>query len=305
MDEFDNIVTFVRTVEAGSLSAAAKSFHVTPSAISKKLAKLEDQLGVVLLTRNSRNFALTDHGVEFFKTCSESLSHIKEARDSVSRYSIEAKGFLRVAIGQGFGRLYLAPLIHSFIRQNPGLSVQLLFGMQGQLFEQQVDVLISTRDPQGSNFVVRPLFPYNRITCASPSYISEHGMPDSIEDLASHNCLAFSLPNSSDHEWRFAVPGRIRKLHVNGNLTANNNDALLAAALSGLGIVHMPEYVVWPAIKRGDLIDLFPALTRDALETKRLTMNAYFPKSKNRLRKVTVFVDFLTKAFKAGIPEML
>jgi len=303
MTDLDSVYVFVRTVDAGSFSAAARELRVTPSAISKKVARLEDRLGVVLLNRTSRKLALTDAGKEFYRTCAQSLAAIGQAEEALSEFTAEARGLLRVAVPQGFGRLHVVPLIPAFLDRHPGIRIDLLFGrLPGHPFDERVDVIINPTDPPDSNLVVRPLFPIDRIACAAPSYLERHGRPKTLDDLGDHNCLVFTNSNAADSEWVFRIPGGRRRVRVSGNFHTNNHEALYVAAVCGLGIAHMPTYVVAPALESGELVALFRDAAARATDASRDTMNAYYPKSKNRLKKVTVFVDYLIEQFRGGVP---
>lgn len=303
MSDLDSVYVFVRTVDAGSFSAAARELKVTPSAISKKVARLEDRLGVMLLNRTSRKLALTDAGRDFYRTCAQSLKAIGQAEEALSQFSSDARGLLRVAVPQGFGRLHVAPLIAEFLDRYPGIRIDLLFGrLTGHLFDERVDVIVGTSEPPDTNLVVRPLFAVDRVACAAPSYLARHARPKTLDDLGEHNCLVFTNSNAADSEWVFRIPGGHRRLRVTGNFQTNNHEALYVAALSGLGIAHMPTHVVAPALRSGELVVLFADAALPKGAAGHETMNAYYPKSKNRLPKVTAFVDFLVERFKNGVP---
>lgn len=297
MKDLDSVVIFVRTVVTGSLSAAARELRVTPSAISKKIAKLEDRLGVVLLNRNSRKLSLTDIGREFYDACADGLSTISQAENAIAQFSTEARGMVRVAVGQGFGRLHVAPLIPAFLERYPDIRVELLFGrLTGHVFDERVDVLISPTDPPDSNFIVRPLLRFARVACAAPAYLKKHGRPTALDDLSRHNCLVFTNSNAGVEEWIFRTQQGRRRVRVSGNFQTNNHEALYVAALNGLGIAHMPTYVIAPALETGDLVTLFEDEAADAGALS--TMSAYYPQARNRLKRVNVFVDFLIEHFR-------
>ena len=301
MNNLDSVYVFVRAVEAGTFSAAARELRVTPSAVSKQVAKLEDRLGVMLLNRTSRKLGLTDAGIEFYRSCSQSLASIERAEETLYQFRNEARGTLRVAVPQGFGRLRIAPLIPQFLALHPGIRIDLLFGrLSGHLIDERIDVLISSADPSDSNLIVRPLLPIERVACAAPPYLERQGTPAKIDELTRHNCLIFTNSDSLDHEWVFRTRTGHRRVRVSGNFQTNNHEALYVAVLSGLGIAHIPTYVVDPALKSGELIAVFSDLRDSSRGAGMATMNAYFPKAKNRLPKVNVFIDFLIKHFHGG-----
>jgi DNA-binding transcriptional LysR family regulator len=296
--DLDSVFAFVRAVGAGSFSAAARDLGVTPSAISKKVAKLEDRLGVILINRTSRKLTLTDAGHEFHQRCARSLADIEEAEAMVSRLRDRAHGVLRVNVPQGFGRHYIAPILPEFLLRYPDVRIELLFGQLSQhVFDERVDVLIGSADPPVSSLIVRPLMPIDRVACAAPAYIERRGRPGSLKELTGHNCLIITSTGSADHDWVFRTATGRERIHVSGNFKTNNHEALHLALLAGVGIAHVPNYIVGPAIASGELVALFTDVAEAEDRSLTDTMYAYYPRAKNRLPKVKAFVDFLVGHF--------
>lgn len=301
-DDLEAITIFVRTVVTGSLSAAAAELGISVSTVSKKLARFEDSLGVMLLHRTSRTLTLTEAGREFYETCSECLTQIRQAQEAATEFSSEARGVLRVLVGQGFGRTHVVPLIPAFLERHDKIVVDIRFlSASESTFKEGIDVILSPYDPPDSNLVVRALFPFARVTCATRAYVEEHGRPQSLEDLRNHNCLIYIKPQRVDSEWTFRVPGGQQRLRVSGNFRTNNHEALHVALMKGLGIAQLPYHDVSEEIRSGELVVLFSD-ERDAGGTGGYeTMNAYYPQAKNRMKKVTVFLDFLVEHFRRDI----
>jgi DNA-binding transcriptional LysR family regulator len=296
--DLDSVFAFVRAVGAGSFSAAARDLGVTPSAISKKVGKLEDRLGVILINRTSRKLTLTDAGSEFYQRCARSLADIEDAESAVSHFRDAVHGLLRVNVPQGFGRLYVAPILPEFLLRYPEVQIELLFGqLSKHFFDERIDVLIGSADPPISSLVVRPLMNIDRVACAAPSYLERRGRPESIKELPKHNCLIITSTDSVDHEWVFRTAAGRERVRVSGNFKTNNHEALYLAVLEGVGIAHMPTYIVGPAIASGELVAIFQDVATASDRSLTDTMNAYYPQAKNRLLKVKAFVDFLTARF--------
>lgn len=294
--DLDSVFAFVRAVAAGSFSAAARDLGVTPSAISKQVGKLEDRLGVILINRTSRKLTLTDAGSEFYQRCARSLADIEEAQEAVSHFTDAVRGPLRVNVPQGFGRLYVAPLLPEFLLRYPDVQIELLFGqLSKHVFDERIDVLIGSADPPVSSMIVRPLMNIDRVACAAPSYIARHGRPESIKDLADHNCLVITSTDSADHDWVFRTAAGRERVRVAGNFKTNNHEALHLAVLQGVGIAHVPTYIVGPALASGELVAIFEDVASPVDRALNDTMNAYYPQAKNRLLKVKTFVDFLVE----------
>lgn len=296
--DFDSIYAFVRAVQAGTFSAAARELGVTPSAVSKKVAKLEQRLGVVLLQRTTRKFALTHIGREFYETCAESLAGLLRAEEDIARARGDARGVLRVSVPQGFGRLYVAPLIPRLLAGHPHMRVDLSFGRGRPDFsDSTLDIIVASADPPDPDLVVRKLMPFRRVTCAAPAYLAKHDMPRSWADLARHNCLIFTDSDSVNDQWVYRRGGTTERVRVTGNFQTNNLEAMSFAVMGGLGIAHMPTYIIGPALRSGALVEIFGD---DAQEREGASMNAYYVQAKHRLPKVTAFVECLLDHFHEG-----
>lgn len=296
--DLDSVFAFVRAIGAGSFSAAARDLGVTPSAISKKVGKLEDRLGVILINRTSRKLTLTDAGHEFYQRCARSLADIENAEVALSHFRDQAHGLLRVNVPQGFGRHYIAPILPDFLLLYPDVQIELLFGqLSKHFFDERVDVLIGSADPPVSSLIVRPLMNIDRVACAAPAYLERCGTPRSLKELAKHNCLIITSTDSTDHEWTFRTAAGRERIRVSGNFKTNNHEALHLAVLAGVGIAHMPTYIAGPAIDSGALVTIFGDIETAADRSLTDTMNAYYPRAKNRLPKVKAFVDFLMSRF--------
>ena len=293
-NDLESIAVFVRVVREGSFSAAARELSFSPSAISKRIARLEEGLGVSLLSRTTRKVALTEAGQAFFETCSRGLSAIEEAEETVSRFGREPHGLLRVKVPQAFGRLRIAPSIPDFIARYPRVQVDLLFGpLPGPFMDERIDVLVASAPPPNVNLSVKTLTPLERVTCAAPSYIARHGMPRELTDLARHNCLIFTASDSIENEWVLHDEHGVRHVKVAGNFRTNDAEAIYSAARAGVGVAHMPRFIVDPALASRELVSIFS----DRGGGSGAAMRVYYALPKNRLPKVEVFVDFLVRLF--------
>ena len=269
---------------------------VSPSAISKRIARLEGDLGVALFNRTTRKLVLSDVGREFYDRCARSLTGIDEAVQLTSRMRGTASGLLRVKVPQAFGRLHIAPSIPEFMACYPDIEVDLTFGwLQSNLMEERIDVLVASTDPPDANISVKAIASIKRVTCAAPSYIERFGRPSSVEELARHNCLMFAGSGSVEDEWVLHEKKRVRRIKVSGTFRTNDAEAIHMAVLGGVGIAHMPTFLVGPSLASGRLVPLFT----DANSSNGASMKVYYPPAKHRLPKVQVFVDFLMAQFKS------
>jgi DNA-binding transcriptional LysR family regulator len=297
LGEFDGIWAFVRTVEAGSFSAAARQLDVTPSAVSKQIARLEQRLSVTLFNRNSRGLALTEAGQEYYEHCARGLAEFRKADEQIDALRAQPAGLLRVALPQGFGSVHIAPHIPEFLRQYPDLSVDLVFDRVASEHLVRPDVIISATDPPDESMVVRTLSPIQRVACASPKYIEKYGRPETLDDLERHNCLILSRYGSLADYWVVKTEGGATEVPVMGNFRTNSYEAHYIATVQGVGIGYIPTYMAAKALQTGELIALFQDDRATGSRTTFESMNLYYPQSRYRLPKVRAFVDFVLKLF--------
>ncbi|MEJ2346268.1 MAG: LysR family transcriptional regulator [Gammaproteobacteria bacterium] len=297
MGRLEDMETFVRVVEAGSISGAATRMSLAKSAVSRRLAELEERLGVQLFRRTTRRLNLTDTGRSFHERCVAILSDADEAEAAVSREHRTLRGRLRVAVPMSFGLLHLGPAITEFCRRHPEVQFDLDFNdRQVDLVQEGVDVAIRIARLSDSSLVARRLAAVRQVVCASPAYLERHGSPRTPDELARHACLVYS--NLADPEsWTYLdADGQAQRVKVPVRLQANNGDFLRAAAVAGLGLVMGPTFILYQELERGDLRPLLTDYTWPVV-------NAYavYPRTRHLSQRVRALVDFLVERF-AGIP---
>jgi DNA-binding transcriptional LysR family regulator len=294
-NDLESIAVFVSVVREGSLSAAARRLGFSPSAVSKRIASLERRIGVALLDRTTRKTSLTDAGREFYERCAHGLSEIAAAQEAVGRFGRQPQGILRIKAPQAFGRLHVAPKIPAFLERHPQIRVDFVSGpIARESRDEKIDVWIASSDPPDLTLVSRTLAPIERVTCAAPSYFARRPAPTTAADLASHNCLIFAGSDSVENEWVLHTDQGVSRVRVAGNFRTDDAEAMRAAVLAGVGVAHMPTFVVGPALASGALVAVF----RDRAGSGGASMKAYFGGAKYRLPKVKAFVDFLVASFR-------
>jgi len=293
MDKMAEYTVFVRVVEDGGFSAAARALRLTPSAISKQIARLEDRLGVRLINRTTRRLGLTDEGRSFYERCVGILADIDEAEESVTRSTDSPRGKLHINTGVAFGRNQINPLIPAFLEQYPDIEIDItMTDSLSDLVEEGVDVAIRFGFLQDSTLVARHLAYSRRAICASPAYLEKHGVPQTPNDLVNHNCLSFShLPHLND--WVFKVPEGEFSIRPKGNFAANNGEAIHEMAVNGLGVTRMAEFLVSSDVKSGKLVRVLQDYYRDI----DVPIHAIYPTKRHLSAKVRAFVDYLVKSF--------
>ncbi|MBL8491752.1 MAG: LysR family transcriptional regulator [Rhodocyclaceae bacterium] len=293
MNRAAQMTAFVRTVETGSFSAAARELGLTPSALSKLITRLEDRLGTRLLHRTTRRLQLTPEGEAFHARASHILLAIDEAEAEVVQAGGSARGLLRVHSGSAFGMHQLTPAIPRFLEQHPGVELDLTISDEplGKL-EEGIDLAIRIGPLDESSLVARRIRNLERVICASPAYLERWGTPRTPDDLLEHNCLWItSLP--ALRRWPFDTDEGIRVVPIDGNVVANNAETVLQLAIAGVGITRLTDIIVGGAIRRGELV---PILT-DWHHVEPVPLYATYPGGKHLSPKIRAMVDFLVAEF--------
>lgn len=284
------MAVFARVVGAGGFSRAARELKLTPSAVSKKVSRLEDRLGARLLNRTTRRIALTEVGEAFYTRCQRILADIDEAERAVSRADSAARGTLRMSASIAFGQRQIVPLVPEFLERYPDLRVDLTMTDHiVNLVEEGVDVAVRVSSLPDSALVVRKLAPERRIICAAPDYLASHGTPRTPADLVHHNCLTYST--LAANEWKFAGADGVFSVDARGNFEANGGEAMREMALSGVGLVRLATFLIGPDIRAGRLV---PLLT-DYERAEGSAVYAVYPHRRHLSTKVRAFVDFLVE----------
>ena len=251
MDTPGEMRAFVRSVELGGFSAAARDLDLTPSALSKLVTRLEDRLGVRLMNRTTRKLALTAEGDAYFTSAKRILIEIEEAEEQVTRFSNSPKGLLRVNTGVAFGLHQLAPALPRFLERYPDMEIDININDRViDLVEEGVDVAIRSGVLRDSSLTARKICDMQRVICASPTYLKKHGTPRTPQDLLSHNCISISAAPQL-RRWPFTTKNGIETIEVKGNVSANNAETLLQLAATGVGIIRLSDVIVSDGIRGG------------------------------------------------------
>lgn len=297
MARLEDMETFARVVEAGSISGAAERMGIAKSAVSRRLSDLEARLGVQLFRRTTRRLDLTDSGRGFYERCMRIISDVEEAEDAVSQAHGTLRGKLRVAVPMSFGLLHLGPAICDFMQAHPDLEFDLdMNDRQVDLLAEGFDLALRIAALEDSSLIARQLAPIQTVVSASPGYLARHGTPETPDQLVEHNCLVYSN-NPEPTRWHYKDShDNAKSIQVHARLQASNGDFLRQAAIAGQGICLQPTFMAYQSIEQAQLI---PILTT----YKWPSLNAYaiYPQTRHLSHRVRVFVDFLVARF-AGVP---
>ncbi|RJG01136.1 LysR family transcriptional regulator [Noviherbaspirillum sedimenti] len=294
MDHFKQISTFVEVIARGSLSAAARTEGIAPAMVSRRLDALEERLGVKLLQRSTRQLALTDEGTAFLEDCQRILADLENAEAAVSERSARASGHLTISAPAGFGRWHVAPLVPSFLAEHRDVTITLsLSDRVVDLIGEGIDVAIRIAAMNDSSLVGVKLADNQRVVVAAPDYIRRHGAPQSLAELARHNCLAISS-DGSQRGWTFRQNGKNVILKVAGNMECNDGEVLHHWALAGKGLAWRSMWEVGSEIASGQLVTVL-----DDHAAPGNDIHAVFAQRRHLPLRIRVFVDFLRRAYAA------
>ena len=295
-DRLTGMEVFVRAIASGSLSAAARAMGMSPAMAAKHLDALERRLGVTLVSRTTRKLSLTEPGQRFREAAERMLADLLEAEAAATASTTRIDGLLRVNAPVSFGTRYLAPLVDKFLRQYPDLQLELgLNDRMVDLLDEGWDLAIRIGRMRDSSLIARKLVPVRLVLCAAPAYLAEHGTPRTIADLSSHDCLGYTLaPITAAEQWSFGSKGEIL-VPVRGSLRANNGDVLLAAAITGRGLLYTPRFVVAAALDDG----LLTEITLDVPAVELGAVYAVTHPNRRPTARVRCWTDFLAHEFRA------
>jgi DNA-binding transcriptional LysR family regulator len=251
LPELDDIQAFCEVVEAGSLTRAALRLGMSKSMVSRRLSRLEAELGAPLLARTTRGLSLTEAGADFRPFAERIVAELQAARDALNRQG-EVTGRLRLAAPTSFGNSHLAPVLAELALRHPRLEITCAYSDRlVDVVGEGFDAAIRLGSLPDSTLIARRIAPVRSVLVASPAYLARRGTPRTPADLAGHD----AIPHG-DHTWRFRQKGRTFTHRPRGRFIADSGPAELAGVVAGLGIAMMPAFLVGPAIANGEVVAL-------------------------------------------------
>lgn len=291
MDSVAGMRIFVRVVDSGSFSAAARRLGVAPSSVSRQINDLEEELGAVLLARTTRKLSLTEAGEIFCERARNIINDVDEAKLALSQLG-SPSGILRVTAPSGIGREMVASAIPDFLDRYPGIKIVLSLTDQiVDIVDTGIDVAIRAGRQQDSSLKARRIGESQRIVCASPAYLKKAGIPKTPADLERHNCVTWR-DHPGHNIWTFRGPDGLAKVRASGSFFAQNADALVAAAVAGVGLCLLPSWNMGIELRlkqlRVVLADYKPA-------PAAVPIYAVHAHHRHVPPKIRVFIEFLTE----------
>lgn len=293
MDKLTQIEAFVDVVEKGSLARAALAQKITPVMLGRRIDALERRLGVKLMHRTTRHLTLTEEGTVFLDHCRKLLNDLDGAERIVSEGRHKATGHLVVSAPAAFGRKHVAPHAPGFVAANP--DVKISFNLTDQvvdLVREGYDLGIRIGGMIDPSFVAIKLADNRRVVCGTPDYFKRHGIPQTLDDLAQHNCLAFNLQGGQQRGWYFQKDGKTVTVKANGNLDCNDGELLHRWACQGLGLAWRSTWEIQSELASGELVTVL-----DEYALPNYDIMAVYPQQRHLPAKVRFFIDTLKSVY--------
>ena len=290
MDRLTSLTVFVRVVDAGGFSAAARRLNMSTTMVSNHVQALEERLGVRLLNRTTRKIHLTEVGQAYYQRCTQILADLEQADDIAGEMQSSPRGTVRVHTDTHV-LPFLSPVVAEFLQTYSDVRIELTMGERPvDLIDEGYDVALRLTPPPDSSLIVRNLATWRHVLCCSPAYIEEHGRPKQLSDLEGRNCLRHELYPFGE-EWRFIDrQGKPAAVRISGNLVSNSGDALRFSALQGVGIALSAGFLVAPDLEAGRLVRLLPEY-----RPVEMSMSAVYPHRHHLSAKVRSFIDLLVR----------
>jgi len=284
---------FVLLARHGNLSAAARALDLTPPAATKRLAQLEEHLGVRLVNRTTRTSSLTPEGETYLHYATRILAELREMEEAVSSTRSVPRGLLKVNASLGFGRTAIAPLVSSFAQRYPQVEVQLdVTDRPVDLVAGGIDLAIRFGELPDQRLVARRIMSNRRFLCASPRYLERHGAPATLDELAAHRCIVHRQNEDAYGVWRLVHQGRSLSVKVAGTLSSNDGDIALGWALDGHGILVRSEWDLKKYVDSGRLKIVMPDYVQPGAD-----LYLYYRNRRHQSARARAFIDFLLDRF--------
>ncbi|MEO9826354.1 MAG: LysR family transcriptional regulator [Paracoccaceae bacterium] len=301
MSYLENIRTFVRVYELGSMSAAGRDLRISPAVTSARISKLEDHLNVRLFQRTTRELTATEHGKAYYGGAVEVLEAVETAEANVMNLTDSPKGSLFVAAPLGIGRRLIAPQVPAFIAEYPDVGVRLrLTDRKVDLTTEGLDLAFFLGQPEDSNLRIRKIADVGRVLCASPEYLETRGTPMDGDQIISdgHDCLNLRFPGAPEFQWPLVTKDGVKKFKVSGRYECDDGDVLTEWALDGHGIAIKPIFEVVDHILGGRLVPVSLKTPPEPIQLACLFTHRRLQDPKTRL-----FMDFVIDRIASVVKE--
>lgn len=292
MDKLSSLKAFVKVVELGSFSEAGRQLRLSRSAVSKYIADLENDLGVQLLNRTTRQASPTENGQAYFERALSILADLDAADQMVAHQQSTPRGLLRVNAPMSFGTIKLGPALADFMALYPELQIQLVLTDEHvDPVQEGLDVTLRIAELESSSLIARKIMPIARVVCASPDYLATHGTPKHPSELRRHKLLTYGFLLTGN-QWKLSGPDGDHWVQPDWTLCANNAEVLRDAAVKHRGVALLPAFLAEQQLKSGALRIILPDY-----KSPLIALYAIYPPTRHLTMKVRLFIDFLVEHF--------
>lgn len=292
MDRFESMRVFTRIVDLGSFSRAGGELGIPRATVSHALRQLEARLGTQLLIRTTRSVRTTPDGAAYYTRCQRLLADLEETESAFSHAVAQPRGSLRIDLSGSLGTLVIVPALAGFRARYPQLELDIgASDRYVDLVHEGVDCVVRGGELADSGLIARRLTVLSQVTCVSAGYAEQHGMPQSIDDLAAHQAVVWRSPTSGRTQaLDFMVGGELRIVDVRGSVIVNAGDIYVASCRAGLGMIQLPRYNVAADLAAGRLLEVLPQCPPPPMP-----VSVMYPAQRQLSPRVRVFVDWLVE----------
>jgi len=285
MMPWDGVVEFVAVAQTESFTQAASRLGISTAQVSRQVSQLENRLTTKLFYRTTRKVSLTEEGAVYFRHCRQVLDGLEEAERAISSLHQSPQGLIRMTAPVTYGERFVMPIVVNFMEKYPQVEVICeLTNKQLDLVDGSYDLAIRLGRLADSSLVAKRLTSRRQYVCASPAYLQQYGVPETLADLNQHHCLI-----GTNSHWHFDEQGKEKVIKVQGRLQCSSGLTLLDAALRGMGVVQLPGYYVNEAIKQGQLVVVLAPF-----QQAKEGIWALYPQNRHLSAKVRLLVDMLS-----------
>jgi len=286
MMPWDGVVEFVAVAQTESFTQAASRLGISTAQVSRQVSQLENRLTTKLFYRTTRKVSLTEEGAVYFRHCRQVLDGLEEAERAISSLHQSPQGLIRMTAPVTYGERFVMPIVLNFMEKYPQVEVICeLTNKQLDLVDGSYDLAIRLGRLADSSLVAKRLTSRRQYVCASPAYLQQYGVPQTLADLNQHHCLI-----GTNSHWHFDEQGKEKVIKVQGRLQCSSGLTLLDAALRGMGVVQLPGYYVNEAIKQGQLVVVLASF-----QQAKEGIWALYPQNRHLSAKVRLLVDMLSE----------
>lgn len=294
----NKLKTFIKVIECGNFSQAAKVLNITTSSVSRHIDNLEQELDVKLFNRTTRHIALTESGDILLECAKKIINDFDATINALKPATDDLEGHLKISVFESFGRLCICPLLPKFLSKHPKISIDIaLENRITNLYRDDIDLAIRIGEPEDSNLVMKKLVNNRVVVCASNHYFENNSCPKFPNELTQHNCLTVKTNNHGNY-WYFKKQNKCEKVPIKGNLVSQGGAPLVIAAKQHTGILMLSHWMIKNELEQNELVEILPEWQASLYENGSGNIYAVFKSNKYIKPALRAFIDFIADELK-------